>query len=52
MVYSREKEIDVVRRQLDTLGVLRSTTGLTSGEKARYRELCASELTMLNAIHL
>ncbi len=49
MVYSRDKEIDVVRRQLDTLGALRSTTGLTSGELVRYRELCVNEQSMLRA---
>jgi hypothetical protein len=49
MVYSRDKEIDVVRRQLDDLGALRTTSGLTTGERVRYRELCVSEQAMLNS---
>lgn len=39
----------VVRRELDALAGLRYRTGLTAGERVRYRQLCANEQIMLNS---
>lgn len=45
----RETEIDVVRRQLDTLANWRYRTGLSAAEGDRYRELCRSEQALLHS---
>jgi hypothetical protein len=46
--FSREAEIDVVRRQLDALAHWRGQTGLSVAEGARSLELCRSEQTLLD----
>lgn len=44
----RDKEIDAVRGQLDTLAHLRYRTGLSVAEVDRYQELCRSEWALLH----
>ena len=51
MFAPHQTEIDIVRRRLDTLGVLRSSTGLTPTEGRQYQELCASEQRLLSLGH-
>ena len=50
MAFAPDTEIDIVRRRLDTLGELRSRTGLTPTEGRQYRALCASEQLLLNPV--
>ncbi len=48
-VMSLEDELDLVRRQLNDLVRDRSTIGLIPSEEHRYRSLCRSERTLLEA---
>jgi hypothetical protein len=46
---SIEDELDLVRRQLNDLVRYRTTSGLIPSEELRYRSLCQSERSLLQA---
>ncbi len=44
-----DDELDLVRRQLNDLVRYRTTSGLIPSEELRYRSLCQSERSLLQA---
>ena len=44
-----EEDLGFVRHELDVLGCMRSSGGLTSEDEIRYRSLCEKERALLEA---
>jgi hypothetical protein len=48
---TRDEDLGYIRHQLDALAYARAVCGLRPTEETEYQRLCASELSLLEAIH-